>query len=40
MNFYFKEYLLMYKKKNINMKYIFKIKNKIKLLFDLESWVV
>lgn len=29
MNFYFKEYLLMYKKKNINMKYIFKIKIKL-----------
>lgn len=30
----------MYKKKNINMKHIPKIKNKIKLASDLESWAV
>lgn len=36
MNFHFKEYSPMYKKKNINMKHIPKIKNKIKLASDLE----
>lgn len=42
MNLHFKEYSPMYKKKNIinNMKHIPKIKNKIKLPSDLESWAV
>lgn len=40
MNLHLKEYSPMYKKKNINMKPIPKIKNKIKLPSDLESWAV
>lgn len=40
MNLHLKEYSPMYKKKNINMKHIPKIKNKIKLASDLESWAV